>query len=83
MVKCNRLQPGESREAGRRLVLPKRIAGWSLTCLQQRLVKTGGRLVETCPLLLAAVAGEPSDAAALWIPLCGMGRIAALPLPTG
>ena len=28
----------------RRLVLPKRIGHWSLTSLQQRLVKTGGRL---------------------------------------
>ena len=32
----------------RRLVLPKRIENWSLTSLQQQLVKTGGRLVETC-----------------------------------
>ena len=46
MVKCNRLQPGESREAGRRLVLPNRIGNWSLTNLQQRLVKTGGRLLK-------------------------------------
>ena len=30
----------------RRLVLPKKIENWSLTSLQQRLVKTGGRLVE-------------------------------------
>jgi hypothetical protein len=29
----------------RRLVLPTRIDTWSLTSLQQRLVKTGGRLV--------------------------------------
>jgi hypothetical protein len=28
------------------LVLPKRIDGWSLISLQQRLVKTGGRLIE-------------------------------------
>ena len=27
------------------LVLPRRIDSWSLTSLQQRLVKTGGRLV--------------------------------------
>jgi len=27
-------------------VLPKRIENWSLTSLQQRLVKTGGRLVK-------------------------------------
>jgi hypothetical protein len=30
----------------RRLVLPGRIGNWSLTSLQQRLVKTGGRLIE-------------------------------------
>jgi hypothetical protein len=30
----------------RRLVLPKRIDAWSLTSLQRRLVKTGGRLVK-------------------------------------
>jgi hypothetical protein len=30
----------------RRLVLPKRIDHWSLTSLQQRLVKTDGRLVK-------------------------------------
>jgi len=30
----------------RLLVLPKRIENWSLTSLQQRLVKTGGRLVK-------------------------------------
>jgi hypothetical protein len=45
------------------LVLPKRIEAWSLTSLQQRLVKTGGRLVKVCPLLLAVVGREPSDAA--------------------
>jgi hypothetical protein len=40
----------------RRLALPKRIENWSLTSLQQRLVKTGGRLVKHaryCRLLLA------------------------------
>ena len=30
----------------RRLVLPRRIGGWSLTSLQQRLVKTGGRMIK-------------------------------------
>jgi hypothetical protein len=30
----------------RRLVLPKKIGNWSLTSLQQRLVKTGGRLIK-------------------------------------
>jgi hypothetical protein len=40
----------------RRLALPSRIDNWSLTSLQQRLVKTGGRLVRHaryCWLLLA------------------------------
>jgi hypothetical protein len=30
----------------RRLVLPKRIDAWLLTSLQQRIVKTGGRLIK-------------------------------------
>jgi hypothetical protein len=30
----------------RRLVLPNKIENWSLTSLQQRLVKTGGRLIK-------------------------------------
>jgi len=30
----------------RRLVLPRKIGNWSLTSLQQRLMKTGGRLVK-------------------------------------
>jgi hypothetical protein len=30
----------------RRLVLPRKIENWSLTSLQQRLVKTGGRLIK-------------------------------------
>jgi len=30
----------------RRLALPKRVGNWSLTSLQQRLVKTAGRLVK-------------------------------------
>jgi DDE family transposase len=30
----------------RRLALPTRVATWSLTSLQQRLVKTGGQLIQ-------------------------------------
>lgn len=40
----------------RQLALPLRVGNWSLTSLQQRLVKTGGRLVKHPPyywLLLA------------------------------
>jgi hypothetical protein len=35
-----------TRPVAARLVLPKKIENWSLTSLQQRLVKTGGRLVK-------------------------------------
>ena len=45
----------------RRLVLPKRIDTWSLTSLQQRLVKTGWAAGQARPLLRAAVGGEPPD----------------------
>ncbi len=38
------LYQAASWKAARRLVLPAPIGDWSLTSLQQRLVKTGGRL---------------------------------------
>jgi Transposase DDE domain group 1 len=48
----------------RRLALPKTVGNWSLTSLQQRLVKTGGRLLKHARLL--ALAGrESSDQAAI------------------
>ena len=54
---CHRLRSNEERfwlsvltynlgNLWRRLVLPTRIENWSLTSLQQRLVKTGGRLIK-------------------------------------
>jgi hypothetical protein len=49
----------------RRLALPQRIGNWSLTSLQQRLVKTGREAGKTCPLLLALLGGEPSDSTAV------------------
>ena len=64
----------------RRLVLPQRIANWSLTSLQQRLVKTGGRLVKHARyywLLLAEGHLNRRRFAAM------LGRIALLPVPTG
>jgi hypothetical protein len=64
----------------RRVVLPKRIDHWSLTSLQQRLVKTGGRLVKHARyywLLLA----ESHLTRRLFGAM--MGRIARLPVPTG
>jgi hypothetical protein len=38
-------------------VLPKRIDGWSLTSLQQRLVKTGGRLIKRARYYWLLLAG--------------------------
>jgi hypothetical protein len=64
----------------RRLALPKRIETWSLTSLQQRLVKTGGRLVKHaryCWLLLA----ESHLTRRLFGSM--LRRMAALPLPIG
>ena len=64
----------------RRLVLPQRIGNWSLTSLQQRLVKTGGRLVKHARyywLLLA----EGHLTRRLFASM--LGRIEGLPLPSG
>jgi hypothetical protein len=64
----------------RRLVLPKRVDRWSLTSLQQRLMKTGGRLIKHARyywLLLAASHLTRQLFGAM------LGRIIALPLPTG
>jgi hypothetical protein len=64
----------------RRLALPKRIENWSLTSLQQRLVKTGGRLVKHARyywLLLAESHLTRRRFGAM------LGRIALLPIPTG
>ena len=64
----------------RRLVLPNGIGNWSLTSLQQRLVKTGGRLVKHARyswLLLA-------ESHLTLRPFAGMvRRIDSLPLPAG
>ena len=49
----------------RRLVLPARIDTWSLTSLQQRLVKTGWAAGQARPVLLVDVGRESSDAAAV------------------
>lgn len=64
----------------RRLVLPKRIDTWSLTSLQQRLVKTGGRLVKhaRCYWLLLAHGHLHR-----WLFGQMPQRIDALPVPNG
>jgi hypothetical protein len=64
----------------RRLVLPLRVGNWSLTSLQQRLVKTGGRLIKHARhywLLLA----EGHLTRRLFVAM--VRRMEALPLPTG
>jgi hypothetical protein len=64
----------------RRLALPGRISNWSLTSLQQRLVKTGGRLIKHARyywLLLA----ESHLTRRLFTGM--LGKISALPVPTG
>ncbi len=64
----------------RRLVLPQRIGNWSLTRLQQRLVKTGGRLIKHARyywLLLA----ESHLTRRLFASM--LGRINGLSLPSG
>ena len=64
----------------RRLVLPRKIDVWSLTSLQQRLVKTGGRLVKHARFYWLLLAESH-----LTRPLFGamVRRIAALAVATG
>jgi len=62
------------------LVLPKRIDAWSLTSLQQRLVKTGGRLIKHARYYWLLLAESH-------LTRCLFGnmlrKIAALPSPAG
>ena len=90
-LSCNRFRSNEVRlwltiiaynpgNLWRRLVLPQRIGNWSLTSLQQRLVKTGRRLVKHARydwLLLA----ERHLSRRLFASMLRM--IAVLPLPDG
>ena len=64
----------------RRLVLPKRIENWSLTSLQQRLVKTGGRMVKHARYYWLLLAESHLTRRLFGAMLC---RIAALPSPAG
>jgi hypothetical protein len=90
-LSCHRLRSNEVRlwlsviaynlgNLWRRRVLANRIANWSLTSRQQRLVKAGGRLVKHARyywLLLA----ESHLTRRLFGSM--VGRIAALAAPTG
>ncbi len=64
----------------RRLVLPARIDTWSLTSLQQRLLKTGGRLVKHA-LYYWFLLAESHLTRRLFGSM--LRRIWALPVPTG
>jgi hypothetical protein len=64
----------------RRLVLPRKIENWSLTSVQQRLVKTGGRLVKHARYYWLMLA-ESHLTRRLFGAM--VGRIAALPVATG
>ena len=64
----------------RRLALPKRIDAWSLTSMQQRLVKTGGRLIKHARYYWLMLA-ESHLTRRLFGSM--LHRIAALPSPAG
>ena len=89
-LSCHRFRANEVRlwlsliaynlDLWRRLALPKGIGNWSLTSLQQRLVKTGGRLIKHARyywLLLA----ESHLTRRLFAGM--LRKIAALPSPVG
>lgn len=90
-LSCHRFRSNEVRLAlsllaynlgnlWRRLVLPQRIENWSLTSLQHRLMKTGGRLVKHARYYWLLLAENH-----LTRRLFGgmVRRMASLPLPTG
>ncbi len=64
----------------RRLALPRGIEKWSLTSLQQRLVKTGGRLAKHSRYYWLLL-GEGHLARRRFGAM--LGRIVLLPMPTG
>ena len=64
----------------RRLGLPRRIENWSLTSLQHRLVKTGGRLMKHVRFYWLLPAEGHLTRRRFGAML---GRIALLPIPTG
>jgi hypothetical protein len=64
----------------RRLVLPKRVGHWSLTSLQQRLMKTSGRLIKHA-LYYWLLLAETHLTSRLFGGM--LGSIIVLPLPAG
>jgi hypothetical protein len=90
-LSCHRFRSNEGRlwlsvighnlgNLWRRLVLPKRVDNWSLTSLQQRLLKTGGRLVKHARYYWLL----PAESHLTRRLFAGMlRRIASLPSPAG
>ena len=64
----------------RRLALPTRSGNWSMTSLRQRLVKTGGRLINYARYYWLLMA-ESHLTRRLFVGM--LRKITALPLPTG
>jgi len=90
-LSCHRFRANEVRLAlsllaynlgnlWRRLALPRRIENWSLTSLQQRIVKTGGRLVKHARYYWLHLAESHLNRRRFGAML---GRIALLPVPAG
>jgi hypothetical protein len=90
-LSCHRFRANEARSQlsllaynlgnlWRRVVLPKRIDAWSLTSLQQRLVKTGGRLIKHARYYWLVLA-ESHLTRRLFGQM--LRRIWALPMPSG
>ena len=90
-LSCHRFQSDEVRlwlsviayhlgNLWRRLALPQRIGNWSLTSLQQRLVKTGGRLVKHARYYWLFLA-DSDLTRRLFAAM--VGRIEAVTLPAG
>src|SRR5512136_1412949 len=90
-LSCHRFRSNEARlwlsviaynlgNFWRRLVLPLRVGNWSLTSLQQRLVKTGGRLIKHARYYWLMLA-EGHLTRRLFGAM--VQRIAALPVPAG
>jgi len=71
---------GEKQNQPLRLVLPKRIDNWSLTSSQQRLMKTGGRLIKHVRYYWLLLAESHLTRRRFGARLA---RIAALPSPSG
>jgi hypothetical protein len=88
LLSCHRFRSNEVRlwlsviaynlgNLWRRLILPQRIGHWSLTSLQQRLVKTGGRLIKHARYYWLLLAEGHLTRRFFGATLC---KIAALPL---